>query len=679
MASQDARLSKFEAGFKQQQSEMANKIDTVLKAITDRMAGALPGDTVKNPKLNVNTTTSVLSARSYPTEDQQCSTHIHGSINAVIIHPKQQSNSHDDEPAESEEEEKDSPENTNTNPSASPNPSVSFITEKVLKLNSFFKSLALAPQLSGTEFGCTKGDDGDVMFIEIVKKNDDSRKEEPKAGGLEVEYFDIFLTQSELAYHKYLMCGPIPSIFLRNPIITEGCLLNLKIPCNIMRRKLNPKENSDRGVSNFTRMIKGIHVFIGNFTYAMDFMIVEDISSIIDPRLSQVVLGKPFIDISNITHDPLEGVVRFTNGTDEVAYKMPQKIEQYNSLSDLEKEHTRSVYLKNEEDKRKGVDLLDVVRITAAHVCVNTTQLELVLLRDLKEKYVNYDCSVDVNAASENMLEVTIANQDSTHMVAASKVPMLKPGEYEIWRMRIEQYIQMIDYALWEVIENVMPITTAEEKAQRRLEVKERSNLMMAIPNEHQLKFNSINDAKKLLKDVEKRFGMSSQVKHTEPCFCASLNKQTSSTNGAVNTAHRVSTASTQVNAANSTNIDNLSNAVIYKFVNKLVVENYKAMSIEEEHKVVRKNDDAPCIKEWVSNNDEEDVSQPKTEKKIVRPSIVKNKFVKSKQQEKSARKTVKQVEQHRQNTHSPRGNQINWNNMMSQKLGSIFEMFNKA
>ncbi|GKA64173.1 hypothetical protein Tco_0763779 [Tanacetum coccineum] len=35
MASQDARLSKFEADFKQQQSEMANKIDTVLKAITD--------------------------------------------------------------------------------------------------------------------------------------------------------------------------------------------------------------------------------------------------------------------------------------------------------------------------------------------------------------------------------------------------------------------------------------------------------------------------------------------------------------------------------------------------------------------------------------------------------------------------------------------------------------------
>ncbi|GKF20995.1 hypothetical protein Tco_0069633 [Tanacetum coccineum] len=73
MASQDARLSKFDADFKQQQSEMTNKIDTVLKAITDRIAGALPSDTVKNLKLS---TSPVLSARSYPNMDPQCSTHI---------------------------------------------------------------------------------------------------------------------------------------------------------------------------------------------------------------------------------------------------------------------------------------------------------------------------------------------------------------------------------------------------------------------------------------------------------------------------------------------------------------------------------------------------------------------------------------------------------------------------
>nr|GEX37762.1 hypothetical protein [Tanacetum cinerariifolium] len=53
MASQDARLTKFEIDFKHQQSKITNKIDTVLKAITDRVAGALPSDTVKNPKTSL--------------------------------------------------------------------------------------------------------------------------------------------------------------------------------------------------------------------------------------------------------------------------------------------------------------------------------------------------------------------------------------------------------------------------------------------------------------------------------------------------------------------------------------------------------------------------------------------------------------------------------------------------
>ncbi|GJS08117.1 hypothetical protein Tco_0364913 [Tanacetum coccineum] len=347
MASQDARLSKFEADFKQQQSEMNNKIDTILKAITDRITGVLPSDTVKNLKLSTYLVLSTLLTQIAK---------------------------------ENEEEEKDNLENIHANPSTLPDPSVSFITKKILKFNSFFESLGLVPQSSDTKVVCTKGDDGEVMFIELIRKNDDSSKGEHEeegsttTEGVGAKYFDIFPTRSKLAYHKYLMCSLIPLIFLRNPIITKRCPSNFKIPCNIghvhvekayidpnsplnimtrmmynwiMKRKLDPRENSNRGVSNFTGRIKGMHVFVGNFTYILDFMIVEDISSIIDPRLSQVVLGKPFAEISNMTHDPPKGVVRFTNGTNEVAYKMPHKIEQSNSLSDLEKEHTKSVYLRN--------------------------------------------------------------------------------------------------------------------------------------------------------------------------------------------------------------------------------------------------------------------------------------------------------------------------------------------
>ncbi|GKD39410.1 hypothetical protein Tco_1259617 [Tanacetum coccineum] len=276
---------------------MTNKIDTVLKAITNRIAGSLPSDTVKNLKLSAS---PVLSARSYLNIDPQCSNHVQGSINTITIHSEKQSDSYDEKSKENKEEEKDNSENIHVNLSTPPDPSVAFIIKKVLKFNSFFESLGL---------------------------NDDSSEGEPEEEGstterVGAEYSDIFPTRSELAYHK----------------------------------KLDPRENSNRGISNFIRRIKGMHVFVGNFTYIIDFMIVEDISSIIDPRLSQVVVGKPFVEISNMTHDSTEGVVRFTNGTKEVAYKMPHIIEQYNSLLDLEKEHAKSVYLRNEEDKRRGVE-----------------------------------------------------------------------------------------------------------------------------------------------------------------------------------------------------------------------------------------------------------------------------------------------------------------------------------
>ncbi|GJR38971.1 hypothetical protein Tco_1214655 [Tanacetum coccineum] len=186
---------------------MTDKTDKVLKAITDRIAGALPGDT-------------------------------------------KQSDSYDEKTKENEEEEKDSLENIHVNPSIPPDPSVTFITKKVLKFNSFFESLRLVPQSFDTEIVCTKWDDGEVVFIELIRKNDDSIKGEPEeegsttTEGVGAEYFDIFPTRSELAYHK----------------------------------------------------------------------------------------------------------------TDEVAYKMPNMIDQYNSLSNLEKKHTKSVYLRNEEDKRRGVE-----------------------------------------------------------------------------------------------------------------------------------------------------------------------------------------------------------------------------------------------------------------------------------------------------------------------------------
>nr|GEZ31747.1 hypothetical protein [Tanacetum cinerariifolium] len=97
--------------------------------------------------------------------------------------------------------------------------------------------------------------------------------------------------------------------------------------------------------------------------------------------------------------------------------------------------------------------------------------------------------------------------------------------------MRIEQYLLMTDYSIWEVILNgdspvptrivegvVQPVapTTAEQKLARKNELKARGTLLMALPDKHQLKFNSHKDAKTLMEAIEKRFGGNTETKKVQ-------------------------------------------------------------------------------------------------------------------------------------------------------------------
>ncbi|GKA08921.1 ribonuclease H-like domain-containing protein [Tanacetum coccineum] len=90
---------------------------------------------------------------------------------------------------------------------------------------------------------------------------------------------------------------------------------------------------------------------------------------------------------------------------------------------------------------------------------------------------------------------------ESTQSNTTAKLPILKLGEYEMWVIRIKQYFQVQDYALWEVIENVL--VTADEKTNKKNDVKARSLLLMALPNEHQLTFSQYTDAKTIASSTE--------------------------------------------------------------------------------------------------------------------------------------------------------------------------------
>nr|GEW70227.1 hypothetical protein [Tanacetum cinerariifolium] len=98
-------------------------------------------------------------------------------------------------------------------------------------------------------------------------------------------------------------------------------------------------------------------------------------------------------------------------------------------------------------------------------------------------------------------------------------------------KMRIQQYLHMTDYSLWEiilsgdspaptrVIEGVVQLaapTTAEQRLARKNELKAHGTFLMALPDKHQLKFNIHKDAKTLMEAIDKRFGGNKETKKVQ-------------------------------------------------------------------------------------------------------------------------------------------------------------------
>ena len=173
------------------------------------------------------------------------------------------------------------------------------------------------------------------------------------------------ITIEELSYHKFLLKCPCPAKHREHPLIIRGNYLNVKIPCmighmfrehtyidlrapvNVMSRlyynwimsdKLEPRQDpyNPKRLCNFVGRVRGIHVFVKNFTYRCDFMILEDVRGIIDQHLGEVVLGEPFVNTSKMIYDRDEGIVTFSEETECVKYKMPYKFEKFKGVEDLD-------------------------------------------------------------------------------------------------------------------------------------------------------------------------------------------------------------------------------------------------------------------------------------------------------------------------------------------------------
>ncbi|GJU37266.1 ribonuclease H-like domain-containing protein [Tanacetum coccineum] len=179
---------------------------------------------------------------------------------------------------------------------------------------------------------------------------------------------------------------------------------------------------------------------------------------------------------------------------------------------------------------------------------------------------------------------------ETAQTTTTTKFPIIKQGEYDMWRLRIEQYFQEQDYALCDVIENGNsfklvaqtttnadgtltslipgPVTT-EEKAQKKNDVKARSFRRLNKPDLDTMSFDDLYNNFKIFEQVVKGTTSSSSSSQNM-AFVSSL----SSTNE-VNTAYGVSTtnaqvspASTQVSTASTqVSTDNLSDDTVYAFL----------------------------------------------------------------------------------------------------------------
>ncbi|GJZ97716.1 hypothetical protein Tco_0670169 [Tanacetum coccineum] len=112
--------------------------------------------------------------------------------------------------------------------------------------------------------------------------------------------------------------------------------------------------------------------------------------------------------------------------------------------------------------------------------------------------------------------------------ITAMKIPIIRKGEYDIWSMRMRQYICHTDHNLWDVIVNgdleEEPAPTGETSAPpapktakqlvaKRNQERVKSILLLAIPDEYLLKFHNVADAKSLWEAIKSRFGGNEESK----------------------------------------------------------------------------------------------------------------------------------------------------------------------
>ncbi|GJX15271.1 protein kinase-like domain, concanavalin A-like lectin/glucanase domain protein [Tanacetum coccineum] len=199
--------------------------------------------------------------------------------------------------------------------------------------------------------------------------------EEKKVEWIDVEEpLDLIDTSEESVYESLIK--EMPRCLLNYDFrIRKGDPRNLKIPCmighkfianayinvnlpiNIMSFTYYNSIQKDGYVyrgRNFTGLERDMHVFIGNMSYVMDFAILENIETNINPSLSHVVFRRPFVEIVCLAINRKHGLITFTEGIREVTFKTPYKDPERNELTSEGYDILSSRVILSEDDYDRG-------------------------------------------------------------------------------------------------------------------------------------------------------------------------------------------------------------------------------------------------------------------------------------------------------------------------------------
>ncbi|GJT30322.1 hypothetical protein Tco_0910597 [Tanacetum coccineum] len=101
------------------------------------------------------------------------------------------------------------------------------------------------------------------------------------------------------------------------------------LPINIITRKAYNTimvEGLESIGKNLVAIVRDIYVFLGNFTYITDFVVLEDIGEFILINKTKVVMGKPFRKVTKLEYDCAKGLISFNRIFDNYTFQMPRTI-----------------------------------------------------------------------------------------------------------------------------------------------------------------------------------------------------------------------------------------------------------------------------------------------------------------------------------------------------------------